>query len=245
MGGSDHRLALVTGASKGIGRAVVSQLVADGWSVIAVARDAAGLKSLSDETGCRTEIVDLADPVALEAFCAGLRAEGARLGAIVNNAAIMGGAPMGQQSRADFQRFFDINVTAPWALVSALLPAMVDGASIINVGSVASVAGFANRTAYCASKHALAGLTKAMAIELAPRDIRANLLVLGTFETPGLVELAGSRLAEFESRQLLNRLGKPEEAARVVAFLVSSAGSFITGASIPVDGGMLVGSAST
>lgn len=239
------KTALVTGASQGIGRAAVKRLTADGWSVLALARNQDALSDLSRETGCAVAPVDLAEAGAIKQFCDAQLAAGTRFGAIVNNAAVMGGAPMGQQTLAEWERFMAINVTAPWALVSGLLTALVPGASIINVGSVASVTGFANRTAYCASKHALAGLTKAMAAELAPKGIRANLLVLGTFETPGLSELAGDRLSEFAARQLLNRLGAPDEAADAIAFLASSASSFMTGSSMTVDGGMLIKGATT
>ena len=244
MSASPSRTAVVTGASRGIGRAIAGALASDGWTVWGVARDAESLAALAHETGVQTAVVDLEAPGEIERFFAGLAERGTGVDAVVNNAAIMGGAPIAEQAVGDWERFLKVNVTAPWLVIKYAKPLLAPGASIINVGSVASVSGYANRAAYCASKHALLGMTKALALELAP--VRVNLLCLGSFETPGLQTLAGDRDVHqaFGPRQLLGRLGKVEEAAAAALFLASAQSAFMTGSIMTVDGGMLVKGAS-
>lgn len=232
------RTVVVTGASRGIGEAIARRLVDTGWRVLVLDREPVHLADVAlFET-------DLGDPDAVMHACEAIVSRGEPIHAVVNNAAIQGGEPIGEQSLDDWQRFLDINVTAPWLLVKGLEQSLAGDASILNIGSVASVTGFANRAAYVASKHALLGLTRALAMEFAPRGIRVNLLCLGTFETPTLLELAGDRLPGFANRQLLGRLGQPDEAADAALFLLSAQASFITGSIMTVDGGMLVKGAS-
>lgn len=234
-------VAVVTGASRGIGRAIALRLAEDGWRVWALSRG--GAEAPETDSRIASLALDVADTAAVARFFAARAKENIRLNVLVNNAAIQGGAPVEEQSQEEWQRFLDVNVTAPWLLAKHALPLLraAEGASIINIGSVASVAGFAERAAYCASKHALAGLTRALAVELAAARIRVNLLCLGTFDTPGLRALADETpggLAAFAKRQLLNRNGEAEEAAAACAFLASEESGFMTGSVMTVDGGM-------
>ncbi len=239
--GPSVQTALVTGGSQGIGAAISSRLARDGWQVIAVSR-----KPVKGGDGIRREALDVADPNAVSALFGSLKAQGIRLDGLVNNAGIQGGQPIEEQTLEEWQRFLDVNVTGAWAVTRAALPLLSDAAAVVNVGSVASVQGFAGRAAYCASKHALLGLTRALAVELAPRGIRVNHLVLGSFDTPGLGALAaagGLGADAYSERQLLGRLGNAGEAAAACAFLMSEDAHFVTGTSLTVDGGFLLNAA--
>ena len=240
MTGPAPRTALVTGASRGIGRAIAERLAADGWTVLALSRSVP--KEPFPSTNIRHHAVDVADEAAVLALFEQLKQTETTLGGLVNSAAIQGGKSIREQSRDEWREMLEVNLTGAWQMIKSALPLMADGGAIVNVGSVASVAGFAERSAYCASKHALLGLTKSLAAELAADGIRVNHLCLGSFDTPGLQQLAsakGSEASAYASRQLLNRLGEPEEAAAACAFLLSEEAGFITGSSLTVDGGLL------
>lgn len=232
--------ALITGGSRGIGQAVAMQLVDAGWQVISVSRS--GLGKNEAVKNIKHIVADVSVEKEVKSLFKQLTDQGVQLTALINNAAVQGGKPIEQQSLLEWQQIINLNLTAVWLMIKNALPLMQLGASIINIGSVAAVAGFANRAAYCASKHALLGLTKALACELAPRKIRVNHLCLGTFETPGLAGLASSNnrtIESYSSRQLLQRLGQPFEAADACVFLASDKASFITGSSMTIDGGLL------
>ena len=231
---------LITGASIGIGRAMAEHLAAGGWQVIAISRQEPETPFVSQQIVHR--IADVASEQDVRGLFGDLSRESTRLSGLVNNAALQGGRPIHEQDLADWQTMLDTNLTGAWLVTKHALPLVDDGASVVNVGSVASVAGFAGRSAYCASKHGLLGLTRALAAELAPRSIRVNHLCLGSFDTPGLrrvAESSGRTAAHYADRQLLGRLGDPREAAEACAFLLSDRAGFITGTSLTADGGLL------
>ncbi len=231
---------LITGASKGIGRAMAENLAAGGRQVIATSRREPNTPFASQQIEHR--IADVASEQDVRGLFDDLSKGNTRLSGLVNNAAVQGGRPIHEQDLADWQAMLDINLTGAWLVTKHALPLLDDGASVVNVGSAASVAGFAGRSAYCASKHGLLGLTRALAAELAPRGIRVNHLCLGSFDTPGLqsvAEASGRTAADYADRQLLGRLGEPREAAEACAFLLSDRASFITGTSLTADGGLL------
>ena len=231
---------LITGASKGIGRAMAEHMAAAGWQVIATSRRELETPFASRQIGHR--IADIASEQDVRGLFGDLSKAGTRLSGLVNNAAMQGGSPIHEQDLADWQAMLDTNLTGTWLVTKHALPLLDDGASVVNVGSVASVAGFAGRSAYCASKHGLLGLTRALAAEFAPRGIRVNHLCLGSFDTPGLqgvAEASGRAAADYADRQLLGRLGDPREAAEACAFLLSDRAGFTTGTSLTADGGLL------
>ena len=231
-------IAVVTGTARGIGQAITERLAQDGrtvWAIDTTEQDPAS----ASISGIRNARVDVADPAAVRRFFAKRAEEGAAVDVLVNNAAIMGGAAIREQSLDQWQCFLDVNVTGAWLMIKHALPLFRKGGSIVNIGSVASVAGFAERAAYCAAKHALAGMTKALAAELARENIRVNLLCLGGFDTPGLRELAQRSGEDMAKRQLMQRLGTVEEAADACAFLASEQSAFMTGSIMSVDGGLL------
>lgn len=230
---------LITGATQGLGRAIAQRLRDEGWSVRAIGRS----EPAEPLEGVTYHHLDVSNADAVATLSRKLAEQECRLGGLVNNAAIQGGDAIEVQAVEEWRSFLDVNVTGAWLMAKYTLPLLDDRAAIVNVGSIASETGIANRAAYCASKHALLGLTRALAVELAPRGIRVNHLTLGSFETPGLHDLAagnGKSIEDYAARQLFNRLGAPEEAASACAYLLSEQAAFITGTSLTVDGGLLM-----
>lgn len=238
--------AVVTGAAGGIGKAITERLLSDGWIVWALDLCRNGLNDLEKSINSRflrTAKVDISDESENVDFFQDKSKFKNGLNAVVNNAAVQGGEPIGIQSRENWQHFLDVNVTGAWLVIRHALPFLNLDSSIVNVGSVASVSGFAERTAYCASKHAQLGLTRALALELAPKRIRVNSLCLGSIDTPALQANAaksGRHLQDFADRQLVGRLGLPSEAAAACSFLVSNQSCYMTGTNLTLDGGMLI-----
>jgi gluconate 5-dehydrogenase len=242
------KVAVVTGASRGLGKPMAKGLAAAGAHVVLVARDAAKLAAVQDEIvaegGAATVLpVDLADEAAIRA---GVRKAGAELGRIdicVNNAGIINWQPLLESDEADFQRIMDTNVRASFVMAqecAALMRAGGRGGRIINTGSVLSTFGRAKLHAYCASKSAIVGLTRSLAAELGRDNITANVIAPGYFVTeinasvtsrPGYLE-AVSGVTPME------RWGKPEELVGTLIYLASDASSFVTGQVIHVDGGI-------
>lgn len=240
--------AVVTGGSGGLGAAVCHALARDGFDLCLTYREgeqaAAKVAAAARAAGAdaETACLDLHDLDAVAAFGARLAASGTPVAVLVNCAGEVLRSPAPAVSRRRFLDSLAINCLAPFELAMALAPGMRergDGA-IVNVGTILSEAGGHERVAYSASKAALVGLTKALAVELAPQ-IRVNALLAGLFET----NMNAALLADVEAlravgdRIPLRRLGAPEEFAAVVAFLAGPGGRYVTGAAWEVDGGAL------
>ncbi len=222
------RRAIVTGAASGIGAATVKRLTTDGAEVIGVDLMGDGL------------IADVATDAGVAAIIA---AAGGRLDILINNAGVCPIAPLAELDDALWANGFAVNVTAPFRLSRALAPVLARSKAgrIINTGSILSSYGDATLTAYSASKHAILGLTRALANELGPMGITVNCIQPGaivTGMTKGLFENPAS-VAHYTSRSPLGRLGQPEDIADVFAFLASDDARFITGQGIIVDGGVM------
>lgn len=231
------REVVVTGAGRGIGRAVVERFLAEGARVAAI--DLEPPAGAGDTGQLSWHGFDITDEGAVATFFAGRN----RCDVLVNNAGIPGEGALAALTTAHWNRVFAVNVTAQMLMAQAAVPLMPTGASIVNLASVAAQLGFAERAAYCASKSAVLGLTRALAVELAGQ-VRVNCLCPGTIDTPWIARLAGdgadrdARMAAMAGRQIIGRLGTPDEIAAAVAFLASSDASFITGSVIMADGGM-------
>ncbi|WP_022877565.1 SDR family NAD(P)-dependent oxidoreductase [Microbacterium sp. B19] len=239
-------LFVVTGAAGGQG-AEEALLLADlGADVVAVDRadEAPELRDRAADLAGSLDYrrLDVASEEDWAALAASL--EGRRVRGLVNNAGITHRARIGELSRADWDRVFAVNVTGAMLGIQALLPSMDAGSSIVNIGSVAGLSGHYT-AAYTASKWALRGLTHASVTELGPRGIRVNLVHPGFIRTP-MTASAPPAFAEANTAIIpLQRAGEAVEVADTVAFLLSDAAAFLTGAEIGVDGGQALSGAAT
>jgi 2-keto-3-deoxy-L-fuconate dehydrogenase len=236
------KTAVITGAGQGIGRACAERFAGEGARVFAVDINSDALASLEKACGCEPFAFDLTDAAAIEAF--------ARTAGPVDVAFLCAGmVPYGTVldcSDADWDRAFDLNVTAMFRMIRALLPGMIaQGAgSIITMSSVASsVRGVPDRFAYAATKAAIIGMTKALAADHAAQGIRANAICPGPIETPALearMQASGDSArtrAAFVARQPLGRFGQADEIASLALYLASDAARFTTGQCHIIDGG--------
>ncbi|MFD2191277.1 SDR family NAD(P)-dependent oxidoreductase [Pistricoccus aurantiacus] len=235
----EGRTALITGASKGLGLAAACALAEAGARVILMARDAATLDEVAaaltaagqDAEALALDVTDIT--AAREALA------GRPIDILVNNAGTNRPKPMAETDETDYAAVMDINVRAAYFLAQIVAESMPKGGSIINMSSQMGHVGAANRTLYCASKSAVEGMTRAMAVELGPRGIRVNSICPTFIETPmtrPFFEQPGFREAVL-AKIPLGRLGRIEDIMGPVAFLASDAAALITGSALMVDGG--------
>lgn len=247
-----EKVAVVTGGTSGIGLATVRRFVDEGARVVVLAKEEPECQSLADlaarkQWAVRTIAGDVADSAAWAQTLAEAEAYGT-VDVLVNNAGygIQGSVP--DTKLEDWDALFRTNVTGTFLGCQAVLPQMLEAGrgSIINVASVAGQIGMSRRAAYCASKAAIVGLTRAMAVDHSAAGVRTNAVAPGTTDSPYFDKIAADLkdptayrryLAE---RQLVNRLADPVEIAEAIVFLASDASSFATGSVLTVDGGMSV-----
>ena len=248
----DGRHALVTGAGRGIGAAIATRLAHEGARVTLLGRNRAALERLSAELGDATQVVcaDVADGAAVAAAIAEAAARFGGVDILINNAGQAQSAPLQRTSDEVWNSMLAVNLTGTYHGIRATLPAMLQKryGRIVNVASTAGVRGYAYVTAYCAAKHGVIGLTRALALEVAQRGITVNAVCPGYTETD-LALAAISNIqhqtgrSETEARAALTshnpqaRLVQPVEVANAVAWLVLPGAESITGQSIAVAGG--------
>jgi len=239
-----RRVALVTGASRGIGRAVVDALDRDGWAVAGVARDAGRFAGAP----CRPYGCDVADPAAVARLVTRLGEDFGRLDGLVNCAGIMRAAPFATAARADMAALVDVNLWGVVNVTQACLPLLTAaGGAIVTISSTLSQRPVPGAALYAATKGAVEALTRALALELGEAGVRVNavqpaLVRSDIWTAAGMAPAAYEALLEARARDYpLGRVGEPAEVAELVAYLVSDRASWMTGACLPLDGGSLVG----
>jgi len=238
------RIALVTGASRGIGRAIATMLARQGATVVAAARgdNAAATVDAITSAGGRAETAsaDVADAAAIDTLVSGTLARHGRIDILVNNAGIARDQLLLRMKREDWDAVIATNLTAAFSLTQAVLKPMIrqKGGRIICISSVVGQSGNAGQANYAASKAGLIGFVKAVAQEVASRNITANVVAPGLIETDLTRAITDSARADWASKIPLKRLGTPDDVAAAVCFLASDEASYITGQVLAVNGGM-------
>jgi 3-oxoacyl-[acyl-carrier protein] reductase len=238
------KVALVTGASRGIGAAVARTLAAQGATVVAAARGAHAEANVAQivAAGGRAETasLDVTDPAAVEAVVGGALARHGRVDILVNNAGIARDQLMMRMKRDDWDAVIATNLTAAYTCTQAVLRPMIKqrGGRIINISSVVGQTGNAGQVNYAASKAGLIGMAKALAREVASRGITVNVVAPGLIETDMTKALAADTSRNWAAQIPLGRLGTPSDVAWTVCFLASDEAAYITGQVVAVNGGM-------
>lgn len=245
------RVAVVTGAASGIGLAVATRFIKEGAHVVAIDRDAAGLKSLN-EVGSEVTLVpcDVADHTALQKAIDDALDRHRHIDVLINNAGFSYYKLHVDSTIDEWRRTHAVNVEAMYALTKLVTPSMIAAryGRIVNVASIQAVAAGREVTAYAASKGAVAAWTRALAVELAEHDIIVNAIAPGCIYTPmcivnGIDTLLDPDYIEWYERRRkipLGRSGRPEEVAAAILFLSGSQCTYVTGHTLVVDGGLTI-----
>jgi len=241
-------IAIITGGASGIGLAIAHKFVEHNILPVIIGRDEIKLQSVKDQLGEKVAVkqFDLGDLQGIPSLVSSIRQEFGRIDILVNNAGINQKKLFTEVTDEDFQRVMHTNVNAVFALSREVVRIMEEqkSGSIINISSMAALYGIPKVIAYSASKSAIEGMTKAMAVELSPKGIRVNVVAPGFIATDmsskalnGDPERKGKALG----RTPIGYLGTPEDVAEAVLFLATSSSKYVTGTSIRVDGGNAVG----
>jgi len=238
------RVALVTGASRGIGRAIATRLASQGAKVVAAARSdnaREAAEAIVAAGGAAEPLtLDVTESEAIDAAVSGVLERHGRVDILVNNAGITRDQLMLRLKRGDWDAVLATNLTSAFTLTQAVLKPMIRqrAGRIICISSVVGQSGNAGQANYAASKAGLIGFAKSVALEVASRNITVNVVAPGMIETDMTRSIADKAREEWESRIPLKRLGTPDDVAAAVCFLASDEASYITGQVLAVNGGM-------
>lgn len=237
------RVALVTGSTRGIGRAIAETLIGCGARVAVVGRDKAKASEASDAIkGAGGFACDVADPASVEALVADVEKALGGIDILVNNAGLTRDNILFRLKNDDWDAVLDANLRGAFVAIRSASRGMIKRrwGRIINIASVVGIVGNKGQANYAASKAGLIGLTKSVAKELASRNVLANVVAPGFIETDMTSAMTAEAKATLSQQIPLERLGTPSDVAGTVAFLASDAASYITGQVIVVDGGMVM-----
>ena len=242
MNGAAGRVALVTGGSRGIGRAIVEALAADGWSVAFTYRsDAAVAKALADSLGgrARAYTLELLDHARPQALVAQVEQELGELVGLVNSAGLRRDALLAMTPDSDWQEVLDVNLGGVFRCCRAVLPKMLHRRRgvIVNVSSLSAVRGLPGQAAYAGAKAGIVGLTRALAREVGKRGVRVNAVLPGFVASELTAALAEDKVAQLRSTECLPSGTRPQDVAAAVCFLMSDEAAAITGQALCVDAG--------
>ena len=239
-----RQLALVTGASRGIGRAIAHVLAAQGFAVVGTATTQAGAAAISADlaafAGCSGEVLDVNHAVAAQALIERIVKQHGGLQVLVNNAGITRDMLAMRLKDEDWDAVLDTNLNAVFRMSRAVLRTMMKQryGRIVNITSVVGASGNAGQSNYAAAKAGVAGMTRALARELGSRNITVNCVAPGFIETDMTAALSADQHKALVGQIPLGRLGQPSDIAHAVAYLVSPQAAYVTGQELHINGGM-------
>jgi 3-oxoacyl-[acyl-carrier protein] reductase len=242
----EGQVALVTGASRGIGRAIAAELAVRGVKVVGTATSEAGAAAIGAELaahGGKGIVLDVRDAAGCDAAIDGIRKEFDRLDILVNNAGITQDMLAMRMKDEDWSAVIDTNLSAVFRMARGVLRGMIKARAgrIVNITSVVGSTGNAGQANYAAAKAGVAGMTRALAREVGSRGITVNCVAPGFIDTDMTKSLSSEQIDALTGQIPLGRLGRVEDIAAAVAFLVSPQASYITGTTLHVNGGMFMG----
>jgi 3-oxoacyl-[acyl-carrier protein] reductase len=238
-------VALVTGASRGIGRAIAERLAEEGARVIGTATSAAGAESIEAGLAPRNgagRVLDVRDSAACDTLVSEIAKSFGPISILVNNAGVTRDTLLLRMKDEDFAQVIDTDLTSVFRLSRAVLRGMMKAryGRIVNIGSVVGTSGNAGQVNYAAAKAGLIGLSKSLAAEIGSRGITVNVVAPGFIETDMTKDLSEDIRSKLLEQIVVQRLGAPAEIAAAVAFLASPDAGYITGHTLHVNGGMLM-----